>query len=100
MDLVHLAVPILFVFWDSHNKPIYHRQSQSDAKMTSFRIAEAAIHKPFFAFRVVSRLIHVVINFLLFEPVQDYVNVCSHSYYSKLECIRRLLNDLTAIFIE
>ena len=33
MGLVHLVIPELFVIWDSHNKPIFHRQSQLDAKM-------------------------------------------------------------------
>ena len=56
--------------------PIFHLQSQFDAKMTSFRIVQAAIHKLFFAFRVVFRLIHVVINFPLYETVQDYGNIC------------------------
>ena len=73
MDLVYLAVPMLFLVWNFHNKPIFHRQSQFDAKMTPFRIVQAVIHKSFFAFRVVSRLIHVVSNFPIFEPFQDYV---------------------------
>ena len=65
-----------FVVCDFHNKPFLHRQSQFDAKMTFFRIVQAAIHKSFFVFRVVSRSIHVVTSFPLFKPVQDYVNVC------------------------
>ena len=69
MNLVHLAVHKLFVVWDLYNKPIFHRQSQFDAKMTSFRIFQAAIHKSFVAFRVVSRLIHVIGNFTLIELV-------------------------------
>ena len=49
----------LFLVWDFRSKPIFHRQSQFDVKMTSFRIVQAAIHKSFLAFRVVSRLIYV-----------------------------------------
>ena len=44
MDLVHLAMPTLFVVWDFHNKPIFHRYTQFDTKMTSFCIVPAAIH--------------------------------------------------------
>ena len=77
MNLVHLALLVHFVVWDFHNKPMFHRQSMPfDAKMTSFRNVQAAIHKSLFAFGVVSRLIHVVTNFPLFELVQNYVNVC------------------------
>ena len=50
--------------------------SQFDTKLTFFRIVQVAINKFFFAFRVVSHLIHVVTNFPLFEQVRDYVNVC------------------------
>ena len=79
MDLVHPAVPMRWVLgcvWDFHNKPIFHRHSQFDAEITSFHIVQSLIDKMFFTFWVTSRLIHVVSNFPLFEPVQDFENVC------------------------
>ena len=50
MGLVYLAVPMLFDVCDFDNKFISHRQSQFNAKITSFRIVQAAIYKSFLLF--------------------------------------------------
>ena len=76
MALMDLAVTMFFVVWNFSKNPIFHCQSQFDAKMTSFRIIQVAIQKSFFAFRVVSRLIHVATNFPFLKPVQECETVC------------------------
>ena len=68
LALCRLEILLFFVSY-FHNKHIFHCQSQFDAKITFFLIVQVDIQKWFFVFRVVSRLIHVVTNFLLFEPV-------------------------------
>ena len=50
MDLVHLVVRMLFLVWDFHNKPIFDRQSQFDAKIHNSHLNSHSNSQIFFRF--------------------------------------------------